>query len=76
MAVFFTSHKKTKNATDTPFIPLFNSGKQDGGYIYPKDGRWGRDNSATAEETFKIQIGISKINNFTFKCYIFLSKID
>jgi hypothetical protein len=41
MAVFFTSHKKTKNATDTLFIPLFNSGKQDGGYIYPKDGRWG-----------------------------------
>jgi hypothetical protein len=32
-------------------------------------------NSATAEETFKIQIGISKINNFTFKCYIFFQKL-
>jgi hypothetical protein len=31
-------------------------------------------NSATAGETFKIQIGISKINNFTFKCYIFFQK--
>ncbi len=33
-------------------------------------------NSAATEETFKIQIGISKKNNFTFKCYIFGSKID
>jgi hypothetical protein len=32
-------------------------------------------NSVTAEETFKIQIGISKINNFTFKCYIFFQKL-
>jgi hypothetical protein len=61
MAMFFTSHKNKYNkATDTPIILPINKGKQDGGYIYPKDGRWGRDNSATAEETFKIQIGISK----------------
>jgi hypothetical protein len=38
-------------------------------------GRGGGETGASTLETFKIQIGISKINNFTFKCYIFLSKI-
>jgi hypothetical protein len=33
-------------------------------------------NSAAAGETFKIQIGISKISNFAFKCKISLLKID
>ncbi len=50
---------------------------------FPKDGGggWGGavmvfhtslvGNSAAAEETFKIQIAISKMSNFAFKCSIF-----
>jgi hypothetical protein len=75
MAMFFTSHKNKYNkAADTPIILPINKGKQDGGYIYPKtEGGGGEQqplvgNSATTEKTFKILIGISKINNFTFKC--------
>ncbi len=45
-------------------------GRGDGGHQH-----W-KATSGTDEETFKIQIGISKINNFTFKCYIVLTKID
>jgi hypothetical protein len=52
----------------------WEQGKQDGGYIYPKDRGEG-GNSATAVVTFKIQIGISKICNFIFKCYIFYQKL-
>jgi hypothetical protein len=33
-------------------------------------------NSAAAEGTFKIQIEISKMRSFAFKCKIFLLKID
>ncbi len=75
--MFFTLHKNKYNkALDTPLILPINKGKQDGGYIYPKtEGGGGGEqqqplvgNSATTEETFKILIGISKINNFKFKC--------
>ncbi len=41
-----------------------------------KDGDVGGGRRGIYIGNFKIQIGISKISNFTFKCYIFLSKID
>ncbi len=82
--MFSTSHKnKYKQCNRLSNYPSNYKGKQDGGYFYPKtEGGGGGgggastlvDNSANAEETFKIQIGISKINNFTFKGYIFYRK--
>ena len=89
MAMFFTSHKNKYiqcNRHSNCLLAGYIEYKM-AGYL-PKRrkvlrlgggaGRTGAStlvgNSAAAQETFKIQIGISKINNFSFRCQIYHEK--